>query len=65
MNCIRNFSCLRKKDNILGAENVVTNCDVNAVVTAAEDKDFIVFVDGVKEEAFGETCVDDWDGLLT
>ena len=64
MNCIRVVSCPRKKDNIPGAKNVVTDCDVNAVATAAEDKDFVVFVDEVKEEAFGETCVDVWDVLL-
>lgn len=62
MNCFRETT-----DNIPGAENVETDCDVNAVAkTALEDKEFvtIMFVNEVKEEAFGETCVDGWDVLL-
>ena len=43
-----------KTDNIPAAENVQTDCDVIDVVgeTAAEDKDFVVFEDEVKEDAF-------------
>ena len=55
-----------KTDNIPGAENVQTDCDVIDVVgeTAAEDKDFVVFGDEVKEEAFADTWVDGCDVLL-
>ena len=43
-----------KTDNIPAAENVGTVCDVTDVVaeTAAEGKDFVVFEDEVKEDAF-------------
>jgi len=45
---------------------VEADCGVNAVTkTAVEDcEDFVMFVDELMEEAFGETCVMGWDVSL-
>ena len=54
-----------KTENIPAAENLETDCDGNVVAeTAAVGKDFVVFGDEVKEEAFGDACVDGSDVLL-
>ena len=66
--CSLNLLSKYKTDNIPGAENVETVCDVTDVdaETAAElDKDVVAFEDAVtEEEAFADTCVDGCDVLL-
>jgi len=55
-----------RTDNIPCVISVEADCGVNAVTkTAVEDcEDFVMFVDELMEEAFGETCVMGWDVSL-
>ena len=65
--CSLNLLSKYKTDNIPGAENVETVCDVTDVdaETAAEDKEFVAFGDEVtEEEAFAVACADGCDVLL-